>query len=404
MRTRLASSAAGIFVAGAISGPLACGSSGSPAGNADGGGSGIHFSAGVSFNPGGGSSTSGQTGVSFSVGSTTGTTSVVGTTSTVGTTNGTTVVSSQQHTSSSACVTNTGPITGTIGNNGGSISRLVFAVAGDCRPNTEDDTSGYPTAIAQTIFEDVEALSPHPPLMIGTGDYQFSEASNGTGAAQVQLFMNARKKFTGAYFPAMGNHECGVSGSFSTSDNNDCGPGNPGGATVNYNAFISEMMQPIGQNKPYYSVNVSATDNSWTAKFVIIAANAWDSGQSSWLTGVMAQATTYTFVVRHETSDATPPLPNGVPESDAILANAKYTMIIAGHDHTHGHYNDATGVHQEVIFGNGGAPITNGSDFGYGLFSQRCDGAIVVDAIDYMTGATDGYFHFVATPDGALTQ
>jgi hypothetical protein len=304
-----------------------------------------------------------------------------------------------------ACTTNTGPITGTVTNTGGSISRLVFGVAGDTRPATEDDTAGYPTTIIQTIFEDMEALSPHPPFALGTGDYQFSEAgSNGTGAAQVQIYMAARQKYSGAYFPAMGNHECGVSGSYTTSDNNDCGPGNPGGVTTNYNAFMNEMMEPIGQTTPYYSINVNATANSWTAKFVITAANAWDTAQQTWLTGVMAKPTTYTFVVRHEASDATPPLPTGVAGVDAILATSTYTMIIVGHAHSHGHYKDASGTHQEVIFGNGGAPITDSSDFGYGLFSQRCDGAIVVDAIDYQTGATDSYFHFVATPNGALTE
>lgn len=257
----------------------------------------------------------------------------------------------------------------------------------------------------QTIFEDIEALSPRPALLIGTGDYQFSEAgSSGTGAAQVQIYMTARQKYSGPFFPAMGNHECGVSGPYTTSDNNECGPGNPGGVTTNYNAFMNEMMTPISQTNPYYSINVNATDGSWTAKFVVTAANAWDTAQQTWLTGVMAQATTYTFVVRHEPSDATPPLPVGVGAIDTILATSSYTMIIVGHNHSHGHYNDASGTHQEVIFGNGGAPITNGSDFGYGLFSQRCDGAIVVDAIDYMTGAADSSFHFVSSPTGAIIE
>ena len=40
----------------------------------------------------------------------------------------------------------------------------------------------------------------------------------------------------------------------------------------------------------------------------------------------------------------------------------------------------------------------------YGLFSQRSDGAIVVDAIDYQSGAADASFHFVITPSGALTM
>jgi hypothetical protein len=56
-----------------------------------------------------------------------------------------------------------------------------------------------------------------------------------------------------------------------------------------------------------------------------------------------------------------------------------------------------------VVIGNGGAPLSS-KDYGYGLFSQRCDGAIVVDEVDYMTGATDSYFHFVVTPKGVITQ
>ena len=73
------------------------------------------------------------------------------------------------------------------------------------------------------------------------------------------------------------------------------------------------MLAPIGQTaNPYYSINVNAADNSWTAKFVITAANAWDTAQQTWLQSTLAQKTTYTFIVRHEPSDATPPLPPGV--------------------------------------------------------------------------------------------
>jgi Calcineurin-like phosphoesterase len=303
--------------------------------------------------------------------------------------------------SSSGCTTNTGPISGTVGNNGGAVSRLVFAVVGDTRPADEDETSEYPTAIITKIFQDIQAQSPHPVLVIGTGDYQFSSAgSDGTGAAQVQLYMTARASYTGPYFPAMGNHECGVSGSFTTSDNNDCGPGNPGGVTTNYNAFMNEMMAPISQTNPYYSINVNASDNSWTAKFVVTAANAWDTAQQTWMEGVMAQKTTYTFVVRHEPSDATPPLPTGVAGVDTILGQYPYTLLLTGHSHTYGHYSDAP---QTVVIGNGGAPLSS-KDYGYGLFSQRCDGAIVADEYDYMTGATDSYFHFVITPAGTITQ
>jgi hypothetical protein len=305
--------------------------------------------------------------------------------------------------SSSGCTTNTGPISGTVGASGGSISRLVFAVVGDTRPANEDDVGGYPTSTITKIFQDIQAQSPRPPLVLATGDYQYSSTgSNSTSSQMVDLYMQARGGYSGAFFPAMGNHECGVSGGVSGSTENNCGPGNQGGATPNYNAFISQMLAPISQTKPYYSINVSATDNSWTAKFVMTAANSWDSAQQTWLQSTLAQKTTYTFVVRHEPSDATPPLPPGVAGVDAVLANAAYTLLITGHNHTYGHYSSSPKV---VVIGNGGAPITaSNKDFGYGLFSQRCDGAIVADEVDYQSGATDSYFHFVITPNGTITK
>jgi hypothetical protein len=58
-----------------------------------------------------------------------------------------------------------------------------------------------------------------------------------------------------------------------------------------------------------------------------------------------------------------------------------------------------------VVLGNGGAPLSNSNyDYGYGLFSQRCDGAIVADEIDYMSGVADSKFHFAITPSGTITQ
>jgi len=309
--------------------------------------------------------------------------------------------SSHNDSGSSGCMTNTGPISGSVGANGGSISRLVFAVVGDTRPVNEDQPNTYPTAVITKIFQDIQALSPRPPFVLATGDYQFSSTgSRSTASAQVGLYMQARAAYSGTLFPAMGNHECGVSGGFSTSDNNNCGPNNQGGATPNYNEFMSQMLAPIGKNNPYYSVNVNASDNSWTAKIVVTAANAWDSAQQSWLESTMAQQTTYTIVVRHEASDATPPLPPGVAGVDAVLAQHPYTLLVVGHAHTYGHYSNAPKV---VIVGNGGAPLSS-KNYGYALFSQRCDGALVADMYDYMSGATDNRFHYVITPQGTITQ
>ena len=87
-----------------------------------------------------------------------------------------------------------------------------------------------------------------------------------------------------------------------------------------------------------------------------------------------------------------------------------------GHTHNYGHYTSyesgtiACGsscppASKAVVIGNGGAPLSSSKyDYGYVLFSQRCDGAIVADEYDYMTGATDSYFHFVVTPDGTITH
>jgi hypothetical protein len=315
-------------------------------------------------------------------------------------------------------MTDTGPISGMVSNTGGSVSRLVFAAIGDTRPPNEDDPSGYPTSVITTIFQKIEAQSPHPVLAVGTGDYQFSSISNTSGAnEQLQTYMTARATFTGAFFPAMGNHECGVGSGCSTSDNCNCVDGQGGSGTANLQAFLSQMMQPIGQSLPYYSINVSATDNSWTAKFVVTAANAWDSAQQTWLQTTLAVPTTYTFVVRHEPTDtAVNDVPPGVAASDALLTQYPYTLLLVGHTHNYGHFTSyfpgtlACGsscppASQAVVIGNGGAPLSSAKyDYGYVLFSQRCDNAIVVDEYDYMTGATDSYFHFVVTPTGQITQ
>jgi Calcineurin-like phosphoesterase len=282
-------------------------------------------------------------------------------------------------------------VTGTIGGSGGTVSRLYFTAVGDTRPANEDDTSAYPTAIIDQIYSDITALNPQPLFSISTGDYQFANPSGTQSAPQLDLYLAARAKFPGVFFPALGNHEC----TGATASN--CGSGNTDGVTSNYTNFLSMLLAPIKQTSPYYSISINAIGGSWTSKFVFIAANAWDSGQSTWLSGVMAQATTYTFVIRHESTGTSGP--PGVSPSDTIIDGYPYTLLVVGHTHTYEHPST-----KEVLFGNGGAPLTGSNDYGYGLFSQRSDGAIVVDAIDYQSGAADASFHFVVTPTGTLTM
>lgn len=283
---------------------------------------------------------------------------------------------------------NPGSVNGTVGANGGSVSKLFFAVVGDTRPPVINDTHGYPTAVIDKIYSDIAALSPMPPFAVSSGDYIFSMANGTQAAPQFDLYLAARGKYPGALFPAMGNHEC--TGAVTS----NCGSGAHDGTPNNYTSFLSKMLAPIGKTKPYYSVDVDATDHSWTAKFVFVAANAWDAAQDTWMRQTMAKPTTYTFVIRHEPAAAsTAP---GVKPSEQIMASFPHTLAIVGHTHTYG----KTGAKQ-VTIGNGGAPLTGGANYGFGLVTQRSDGAVQVDMIDYQTGKADLGFRFALKPDGS---
>jgi hypothetical protein len=182
----------------------------------------------------------------------------------------------------------------------------------------------------------------------------------------------------------MGNHEC----TGATISNCAVNP------TPNYSEFALHMLAPIEKTLPYYMIRFASLGGSWTAKVVFVAANAWSSTQQSWLESALSLPSTYTFVVRHEPASETDA--PGVAPSEAIMARHPYTLSIVGHSHTYGHEPSRP---REVLIGNGGAPLAS-KDFGYGLFVQREDGAIVVDMVNWQTGLGDPAFHFVVAPDG----
>jgi hypothetical protein len=190
----------------------------------------------------------------------------------------------------------------------------------------------------------------------------------------------------------MGNHEC------TGGDTSNCGAGNTNGITTNYTAFLTKLLGPIQKTLPYYSFTIKASDSSWTAEFLLIAANAWDSSQSAWLTSTLAIKTTYTFAFRHESATSSPLAP-GVAPSEVIMAKYPYTLSIVGHTHSFFHGKNA----REATIGNGGAPLSS-KNYGFGVFSQRADGAIVGDMIDYQSGLADALFHMVVNPDGTFTK
>jgi hypothetical protein len=158
--------------------------------------------------------------------------------------------------------------------------------------------------------------------------------------------------------------------------------------------FLARMIEPIGEARPYYIERFAAADASWTAKFVFVAGNAWDKGQSNWLDLVLGEPTTYTFVIRHE-----PPQSNtapGVDPSQTIMAKHPLTMLITGHTHTYQHVP----AYREIIVGNGGAPLTSATNFGYVIIARQPDGTLDVRSKDYQSLALMD--HFAVTTNGLV--
>lgn len=268
------------------------------------------------------------------------------------------------------------------------VDELRFAIVGDTRPPTVDDTASYPTAVITRIWQAVEAESPHPAFAIATGDYQFASPRGGEVRSQLALYQRARAAYAGSLYPALGNHEC------TGATRSNCGPGNVDGVTANYQAFVDVMLRPIGVDRPYYVVRTSARDASWTAKLVVIACNAWSDAQARWLDGALAEPTTYTFVVRHESELAVASAP--CPASSALIAQHPLTLLVVGHTHTYAHYPRD----HEIIVGNGGAPLTSSKNFGYVIVARDAGGALTVTAKDYLTGVAMDSFTIDASGAG----
>jgi hypothetical protein len=255
---------------------------------------------------------------------------------------------------------------GTIGPGGGDVDHLYFAVTGDSRPGTLDDTANYPTAVIQKIYADIEGMSPRPQFVVATGDYMFASTAGAEAAKQIDLYAHAMQSYKGTVFAAMGNHECdGYTAHNCTA------------ATNNYNAFMDTLVRPLGKSLPYYTIPISATDGSFTAKVVVLACNAWDSTQKAWLASQLAMPTKYTIVVRHEPASAdTGPC---VVDAENLLAKNPYNLSIVGHTHSY----RTNG--KEIVVGHGGAPLSSGT-YGYATVEQTASGFRITN-YDYASAA-----------------
>jgi hypothetical protein len=243
---------------------------------------------------------------------------------------------------------------------------LHFAVTGDTRPPNCEDTAGYPSTIIQGIADAFQAKNAQ--FVVDLGDHMYV-CNNNTSIAQAQmsLYMQAVHRYSGTWFMTMGNHEC------------TSGPCLLGSTNANYKAFMSALA-PIS-SKPYYSFNVQTS--AGLATFVIVADNAWDSAQSSWLSSTLTQADTsakYTFIFRHHPEGDTSVSTN--PTSMAIIRQHKFAMFITGHTHTYPHMTTDNG--RDLVIGLGGAPlIAAGATYnGYAVIDQQPSGSLQVTVYD----------------------
>jgi hypothetical protein len=273
---------------------------------------------------------------------------------------------------------------GSLSATGGTLDLLRFAIVGDTRPAEIDDTAGFPSAIITRIYDDIQLEAAQ--LVVATGDYIFARPSMNQSNPQFDLYLAARAHYSGILYPALGNHEC-TSGTAS-----NCGPGAANGMPDNYRAFLNKMLGPLGLTTPYYTVRIEARDRSWSAKFVVVADNAWSDEQASWLEGELAKPSTYTFVVRHEGNNAT--TAPGVTPSREIMSRHPLTLLLAGHTHTFYYFPQE----KEVIVGIGGAPVSGSVNYGYVIGERRPDGIVEFAAHDYAT--REVFFRFAVQADG----
>jgi hypothetical protein len=256
------------------------------------------------------------------------------------------------------------PVAGTIGPGGGKVSRLYFAVVGNTRPPFANDAFDYPTVVIKKIYADIESMTPRPEFVIATGNYMFA-TTDAQARTQILLYQSASSQFEGPVFAAMGNHEC--SGPLSS----NCA----GAPTSSYKAYFNGLVSPLGQALPYYSIPIADEKGEWTAKVIVTACNDWEPTQANWLQNELAKPTTYTFVVRHEqTIDLAAPC---VVATNAMLAQANYDLLIVGEPSQFRYSN------RELVIGNGGAPLSGSSNYGYATIDQQQNGSLLVTAFDY---------------------
>jgi hypothetical protein len=268
------------------------------------------------------------------------------------------------------------PVGGPVGPTGGTVDRLYLGFTGDTRP--DDCGTVYPTMIINDIFTKMKAQNVQ--FALDQGDHMFNCGSDFAGARdQMNLYVAAANLLGKTVFMTMGNHECSYSATTLCS-------ALPYGTNPNYTAFM-DALKPIS-GKPWYRFDV--TTNAGLAAFIVVADDAWNSDQQSWLTAQLADADAhakYTFVSKHH--------PDGNldhPEFQQIynlVLQHKYSLFFTGHSHL---YRRQSGDPRAIVMGIGGAPLAGSSYHGYGTVVQGTDDRLYVTIYDQATGNVQDKF------------
>lgn len=245
-----------------------------------------------------------------------------------------------------------------VGPQGGAVDKLFFAVTGDTRPKGCDQTQSYPADVITSIANGINAVGAQ--FTVDLGDHMnVCKHDQSIADAQMNMYMKAISNFSGTWFMTMGNHECFSGGNCSGAYGSD----------YNFTSFMNAL-SPVSQS-PYYSVDVQTRFG--LATFVIIADDAWDGTQSSWLDSTLTRAdrlAKYVFPVRHH-----PVAGRKGNNLDAIatIERHHYSLILAGHDHLYHHDPNSTHGGRDVVVGLGGASLY---DTGFGTVGQQDDGSL----------------------------
>ena len=253
----------------------------------------------------------------------------------------------------------TPPAGGSVTAAGGTVDRIYFGYTGDTRPSAS--STGYPQAL-QTVINNIFTRMAQNGVefaMDGGDHMEASDSSEATG--NMQSYATAVAILGKPVFMTMGNHECSQSYNMGQS----CGFAGAATTDVKMKPFVTALGQISGQTSPYYRFDIMT--QSGKATFIVVADDAWNTTQQTWLTQQLTDAdanSKYTFVSKHH--------PDGNADQTYfqtiynLVKAHRYTLFLTGHSHEYKRqYNDV----RAVVMGLGGAPFDNPAQMWWGYLT-----------------------------------